>query len=211
MKFLYPVSRQFPFDDVCEKIVRELEKRNWQVPGIDVEIDEYGGGEQLFCCVRTVKSCNFKLYFLRKQGTMGEWNDTAAISTITIPGKELKVYNDDSLIMFYLYVGDDWDRDKEKFTDGFKTNSKLYGKPKTYLCYRGCCPCHGALELPHTHPGQRPRLLVHTNDLGRDYDPEGDEPKTFRTNKVMEEFRVYLEDVVLEMITSCSLSEFELD
>jgi len=30
MQFLYPISRQFPFDDTCEKIVRELEKRNWR-------------------------------------------------------------------------------------------------------------------------------------------------------------------------------------
>ena len=44
-QFLYPYSRQFPFDEVAEKIVRAIEKRNWKVPGITVEFDIYGSGE----------------------------------------------------------------------------------------------------------------------------------------------------------------------
>ena len=44
-QFLYPRSRQFPFDEIAENIVRALEKRNWNVPGIEVEFDTYGSGE----------------------------------------------------------------------------------------------------------------------------------------------------------------------
>ena len=41
MQFLYPTSRMFPVDEVCEKIVRELEKRDWNVPDINVEFYSY--------------------------------------------------------------------------------------------------------------------------------------------------------------------------
>ena len=47
-KFLYPHSRQFPFDEVAEKIVRELKKRNFDIPGIEVELDSYGSGEEKY-------------------------------------------------------------------------------------------------------------------------------------------------------------------
>jgi hypothetical protein len=74
--FLYPFVTQFPFDEVCETIVRELEKRNWQVYGIKVEFDNYGSGEQRLRMVRYIEGKDFKLYFSRKQRTMegGSWN-----------------------------------------------------------------------------------------------------------------------------------------
>lgn len=43
-QFLYPTSRKFPFDDACGDVVRGLEARNWDVPGITVEpLVEYRG------------------------------------------------------------------------------------------------------------------------------------------------------------------------
>lgn len=233
MEFLYPKSRKFPFDEVCEQIVRALEARNWQVPGLKVDLDEYGSGEAKFRLVRCVRGDDFKIYFCRVQGPAGteyhHWNDTAAVTEIVIPRKEIHIYEDESGPRFYLYVGDDWARDQKQFIDGSKVHSKLNGKPKMYLQYEGGCNCHqtaGAsfkalgfltavvtgdkkaiAQMHHTHSGRRPPVLVHTNDLNREYDPEGDEPVVFQTDEVMEEFRKYLEEVVLQMIVSQPVSE----
>lgn len=209
MQFLYPTSRQFPFDVICETIVRELEVRNWEVPGITVEFSEYGSGEQKFRHVQYIKGKDFKLWFCRKQCTMtdGRYNDIAAVTEIVIPKKEIRVYEDESGPTFYLYVGDNWARDREKFMNGSKVNSKLNGEPRMYLEYKGAW----SNPARYIYPGQRPPLLVHNNDLGREYDPkdrgkwnwltwrrEPGDPTQFKTSEVMEEFTSYLEKEVLE-------------
>lgn len=185
MEFLYPTSRMFPFDEVCEAIVRELAKRNMKVPGMEVTIDEYGSGEQKLRHVYVISGTDFKLWFCRGQGQMpgGRWNDVAAVSRIYIPGKELGVYEDNSGPSFYLYVGKDWKKDREKFMNSVKVNSKLRHEQRLYLRYDG-----------------RGRTLVHTNDLGREYDPKGKEPRYFITAAIMAEMRDYLEEKVLKFI-----------
>jgi hypothetical protein len=225
MKFLYPSVQQFPFDSTCEQIVRELEKRNWQVPGINVEFREYGSGAQKFRVVSWIKSQDFGLWFCR-----GGYRN---VTEIVIPKKELHVYKDESGPTFYLYVGDDYERDREKFMNGSKVDSKLNGEPKLYLKYEGGCDCcatvSAAFEVgsflmamimgdvdklartTHIHPGCRSPLLVHTNDLGCEYDPEGDEPKLFRTAEVMAEFKQYLEEVVLKTIASHPIPTEKVD
>ena len=64
-QFLYPRSRQFPFDEIAENIVRALEKRNWNVPGIEVEFDTYGSGEAKYKYVKRITGKDFILYFMR--------------------------------------------------------------------------------------------------------------------------------------------------
>ncbi|MBI5044842.1 MAG: hypothetical protein HZC02_02865 [Candidatus Levybacteria bacterium] len=227
-QFLYPVSRQFPFDEVCEQIIRELEKRNWKVPGIEVDFHEYGRGAQRYSAVSHVTGIDFTLRFGRKQRRLpGDWNDTAAVTGINIPMEELHVYDDESGPTFYLYVGNNWEADRERFVNGSKVNSKLNGEPRTYLQYKGACRCTrgfgGYSDLDHTHPGKRPPLLVHDNDLGREYEPRkrrwdwknwtwhpGD-PKALSTSDVMEKFRAYLVDVVLPHILSCPVPEERID
>lgn len=235
MQFLYPTSRQFPFDCVCESIVRSLEERNWHVPGINVEFYKYGSGAQKFSTVSYIKSKDFKLLFGRVQRTMpgGRWNDTAAVTGIVIPTKELHVYDDESGPTFYLYVGNNWETDREKFMNGSKVNSKLNGKPKMYLQYKGGCDCRATdgasfeavsflmahltgdaaalARMYHTHSGRRPPVLIHTNDLNREFDPEGDEPKVFKTAEVMDEFRKYLADVVMKTISSYPIPAEKID
>lgn len=234
-QFLYPRIRQFPFDGICGRIVRELEKRNWEVPGIQTEFYEYGSGAQRFRIVSVIKGRDFRLFFSRSQGSVpgDRWNDTAAVSRMVIPRKELHVYEDESGPTFYLYAGNDYERDREKFMKGLKVNSKLRGEPKMYLQYDGGCDCRmdggasfraaGFLmatlmddaeklsQITHTHPGRRSPLLVHTNDLGREYDPEGDEPKVLRTDAVMEEFKKYFEEIVLKMIVACPIPEKRIE
>jgi len=235
MQFLYSVSRQFPFDETCEQIVRELAKRNWQVPGIDVEFHEYGSGAQKFRFVSNVQGHDFKLWFGRQQNRLPDsrWNDIAAVCKIVIPRKQLDIYHDESGPIFYLYVGNDYERDRTDFMNGLKVNSKLKGEPRTYLEYHGGCDCEriagaafsavGSISavikndaeelsrMTHVHFGQRQPLLIHNNDLGREYDPEGDEPRVLRTDDVMDEFRQYLQDVVLNMIMSHPIPAEQID
>ncbi len=63
--FLYPQSRQFPFDEVAEQIVRALEERNWRVPGIDVQFFEYKGGGERHQIASYVSGADFALAFHR--------------------------------------------------------------------------------------------------------------------------------------------------
>lgn len=235
MQFLYPKSRQFPFDEVCETIVHELERRNWSVPGMTVTFSQYGSGEQKCRYVSVIRGEDFKIRFCRAQGRVGDgpYNDIAAVSAVVIPCQELSVYSDESGPTFYLYVGQDWGSDRQVFMDHSKCNSKLNKAPRTYLQYGGACTCGstagagfeavGLLSalvmrntaalsaMTHTHQGRRSPLLVHTNDLGREYDPEGDEPRSFSTKAVMEEIGSYFEEVVLRTILSCPVPDERID
>ena len=191
-KFLYPNSRKFPFDEVTEKIVRALEKRNWKVPGITVEFEVYGSGEEKYKLVREIVGENFKLYFCRIQGRLpcSNWNDTAAIHEIYIPKQILEVYEDESGPTYYLYVGENWEADKAWFMNSAKVNSKLRGEPRRYLCYSG------------NAYNKRARELVSDNDLGREYSPKGNEPRSFNLKDKFKEFTAYLEEYVLKYILS---------
>lgn len=188
-KFLYPHARQFPFDEVAEKIVKALEKRNWKVPGINVEFDTYGSGEAKYQLVRYIEGDDFKLFFCRTQDTLdSRWCDTAAVHEIYIPKQIMVVYADESGPTYYLYVGDNWDEDKNWFMNSTKVNSKLNKEPRRYLLYRG-----------NTYK-QRAKCLVHDNDLGREYAPRCNEPRTINLDKKFKEFKDWLEEHVLKYI-----------
>lgn len=175
-EFLYPISRQYPFDEVCEQIVRELEARNWNVPGIKIKFDVYGTGAQKFRMVREISGDDFRIYFSRPQRTMigGRWNDVAAVNSITLPRQAIRVYEDESGPTYSLYVGGNWDADRDWFINshGCGVNSKLYNEPRRYLMYKG-----GWFrpEDPHPHYSytrRRAPMLVHNTDLNREYSPE---------------------------------------
>ena len=231
--FLYPKARQFPFDEVCEQIVRALEERNWNVPGITVDFGVYGSGAEKYRTVRTIKGEDFKLWFCRVQARMGKWNDTAAITEIIIPEKELHVYDDESGPTYIVYAGLDWESDKGWFFTSSKVNSKLRGEPRQYLKYKAGCNCsrtNGAsfpaigfltaaltddtqatARMHHTHSGQRSPLLIHDNDLDREYDPEEGEIQAYRTEDVFAEFTQWLQRNVLPRIEAQPIpSEMEI-
>lgn len=190
-QFLYPYSRQFPFDEVAEKIVRAIEKRNWKVPGITVEFDIYGSGEAKYQMVRCITGDNFKLYFCRVQGRINDrWNDTAALHSVCIPKQILEVYEDESGPSYYLYVGENWESDKEWFMNSIKVNSKLNKEPRRYLRYGG------------TTYRQRTKELVADNDLDREYSPRGNEPVRINLEQKFNEFTAWLEEFVLGYILS---------
>lgn len=188
-KFLYPKSRMFPFDEVTEKIVKGLEKRNWSVPGITVDFHTYGSGETKYRRVEYVHGENFKLYFCRPQETLpSKLNNTAAIHELWIPNEELTVYDDGSGPTYFLYVGDDWNLDKSWFMDSIKVHSKLRKKPRKYIRYKR--------DLRTVNE------LIYDDDLGREYEPEGDEPRRISIPEMYNRFKTYLEENVLQYIES---------
>ena len=190
-KFLYPKSRQFPFDEVAENIVRALEKRNWKVPGITVKFDTFGSGESKYQRVSKITGDNFELWFCRVQGSISnKWNDTAALHRISIPKQILEVFDDESGPSYCLYVGNDWEADKEWFMNSIKVHSKLEKEPRRYLKYNGY-----GYEI-------RAKELVADNDLGREYSPEGDEPVRINLEEKFNEFTNWLEENVLNYILS---------
>jgi len=190
-QFLYPYSRQFPFDEVAEKIVRAIEKRNWEVPGITIEFDTYGSGEAKYQMVRSIIGDNFKLYFCRTQRRLNDrWNDTAALCSVCIPKQILEVYEDESGPTYYLYVGNNWEDDKQWFMNSIKALSKLYKEPRRYLKYKG-----------NTYK-RRTKELVADNDLDREYSPRGNEPVCINLEQKFNEFTAWLEEFVLGYILS---------
>ncbi|MCK4634336.1 MAG: hypothetical protein KAT37_00505 [Candidatus Aenigmarchaeota archaeon] len=197
-RFLRPSVGQFPFDKTTLYIIRALEERNFDVPGINVKFHYYGPSDS-YKKVDTIEGDDFRLWFCRVQGKVDPfWNDTAAVTELNIPRKELHVYEDNSGPTFYLYAGDDWEKDKKLFTRGLKVNSKLNKEPKTYLRYTGSLQ-KSHLESYLSKPFNWAPYLVHDNDLGREYDPEGDEPAYFKTQKVFQEFKDFLESKLKEI------------
>lgn len=188
-QFLYPHSRQFPFDEVAEKIVRAIEKRNWKVPGLTIEFDTYGSGEAKYQMIRTITGDSFKLYFCRVQGRLDDrWNDTAALHSICIPKQILEVFEDESGPSYYLYVGKNWDSDKDWFMNSIKVNSKLNKETRRYLRYNGNIDKKGTKQL------------IADNDLGREYSPIGDEPVSINLEKKINEITAWLKEFVLNYI-----------
>ena len=188
-QFLYPHSRQFPFDEVAEKIVKAIQKRNWKVPGITIKFDTYGSGEEKYQSVRSITGENFRLYFCRIQGKLNaRWNDTAALEEVCIPKQILRVYEDESGPTYYRYVGEDWEADKEWFMNSIKVHAKLNQKSRRYLKYSGDTYNH------------RAKWLVADNDLWREYSPEGDEPVQINLQRKFREFTAWLKEFVLDYI-----------
>lgn len=210
--FLYPKSRQFPVDEVCSTIVKELEKRNWDVPGIDVEFNKYGTGELKFRYVKSIRGKNFKLSFCRVQGSLGGgFNDIAAITEINIPQRELNLYEGESGPTLYVYVGHNWERDCDWFMNSSKVNSKLNKEPRRYLRFSGGWKRPKEPGYQFTRPNQRAPYLVHGNDSGREYDPLSGEPDWFRTSDIMNEFTLWIEENVLGYIMSKPMPSGKID
>lgn len=200
-KFIFPTRTQFgELDEVCNSIVRELEKRNFKVSGIDVE---FYSGNYKGIAVSTIKGKDFKIWF-------------CGIDThkINIPQKELSVFDDESGPSFYFYVGKDWEKHKKSFMYGSKVHSKLEKRPRRYLQYSGAFGKPGE-ELASCYPSSwsntRRPFLIHDNDLNREYYPKGDEPRFFVTEDVMKEFTGWLKENVLNCITNQPLPEKKLE
>lgn len=195
MQFLYPKSRQFPFDETCEQIVRALQARNWEVPGFVVEFVNYGSGAQKLRYVDSIKSTrsaidrgqhDVAIHFGRPQGSLPgrRWSDVAAVQELQLSKRTLRVYEDESGPAYYVYVGADWERDRATWWS--RPNTRLNGIPRMCVKYSG----------RSRGKGMRAPALICEQDR-REYGPEGAEPREFKTAEVMAEFHAYLRDVVL--------------
>lgn len=199
--FLYPVRRQFPIDDVCENIVRFLEKRNWKVPGIQVEFLDYGTGEVKYRHVRIIKGEDFRLCFSIDPSRI-RWEDRIpSIGEMIIPQRELHVYEDESGPTFYAYAGADWTKDKETFMKGLKYSAQWHDEPRTYLKYTGRC---GPLdENGHSdlrYRSARNPFLVNVVDHVNQYKACGQELRYFHTDQIFQEVNEWLKKNVLARI-----------
>ncbi len=190
-EMLYPTSRQFPFDEITYKIVKALEMRNWEVPGITVEFFTYGLGEAKYKMVGKITGEDFRMFFHRKQRSLGnDYNDIAGLSELAIPREYIRVYADDSAPTYCLYVGDNWEDNKDSFMNGSNMHAKLDKKPKTYLKY-------------NSDSGQVcPKYLQAWSDGDREYLPEGNEPKQVNLKKKFGTFVRWLQVNVLDYIQS---------
>ena len=91
--FTYPAAREYPIDEIAEEIVRELEKRNWNVPGITVNFDIYGSGEKRYMKVERIAGKEFALNYGREQGDLDSINkDSSALWVATISCEEVWMY-----------------------------------------------------------------------------------------------------------------------
>lgn len=188
--FLYPKSRQYPIDEVCEKIVKALERKKWKVPGIQVTFFNSGKGEEKYRQVYEIKGENFKLHFGRIQGQINSLkNDTAAIGQVTIPQKELHIYGDESGPTYYTYQGNNWEKDKEHFISGGWT---FHDQPSHILEYSG----------NSRYVGLRSPCLFKKRGM------EG--PDFYETQKVFEEINTWLNENVLPIIESQENQNVEL-
>ena len=205
MQFLYPTSRQFPFDEVCEQIVRALRDRNWKAPGFVVEFHDYGSGAQKLRHVSSVQSDqsaidlgqhDVRIEFGRPQGILpgGRLNDCAAVKEVRLPQRLLRVYEDESGPTYNVYVGNAWARDRS--TWWARPNARLYKAPRLCVRYSG----------ESRYRNARATSLCWDKDE-REYGPEGADPQSFNTSEVMEEFRAYLHDVVLPAIVTYPVAD----
>ena len=91
--FTYPTARDYPVDEVAENIVRALEKRNWDVPGITVDFDIYGSGEKRYMKVATITGEDFIFNFDREQGMLDSLNeDKSALWRVVIADEDIWMY-----------------------------------------------------------------------------------------------------------------------
>ncbi len=116
MQFLYPVVRDHEIDRICDQILRELESRNWEMPGIEVVFFEGGSGDQKTLQVQHIKGSDWGICFPGKTDP----KDVVALGRVKIPRKQLD-YRDHELEC-YMYKGKKWERDREKFEQESKAS-----------------------------------------------------------------------------------------
>jgi hypothetical protein len=175
---LFPTAHDYHVDTICKQIVHTLYERQCAVKGVKVLFTTYTNENDRFIYINhiAIPHLDVELEFDRNQGYIDHNRyNTAAVGTLAIPRKLLNLYGDHSGPIFYTYVGLHWSEEKDEFLHGFKVNSRLHKEPRTYLKYRG-----------------QGLQLVHDNDLGREYEPQGKEPYSYSLDEVMSEYNAYL-------------------
>lgn len=172
----YLTGRNYPIDETGKSLVEVVARKGWDIPGIDVKFYIYGSAESPLMIVREISGGapgnKWRVRYGRPEFTNGQYMVTTAVDTVHTPLQEFTVYEDDSGPTLYRYAGSDWQNDEDRFMNGPKVNSRLYGEAKTYLKYTG-----------EGHKGRAHDTVVHDNDLEREYDPEPAKGEPTRISK----------------------------
>lgn len=192
-----PSSSQYPVDTVSCRIVSALQARNWSVPGISVTFSDTKLPDVTVRNISIIKGSDFSLQFYRypRFYTQG----SVPVAKISIPQRQLCVFDDESGPTLCVYVGKHWEQDQAEFVDDGKFHAKLLGKPRTYVRYQGGFQKPDEPGIQYCLTGQRAPYLVPDTD-SREYAPEPGEPPYFKTETVFAEFVAYLENHVLPRI-----------
>lgn len=189
--FVWPKVGHTVLEEAGANLVRELARVGWDVPGINVEFRTSGRGTNVFRTVSRISGDTpdgpFELNFFGPQERKGRYNALSGLSEATVPpGIEVRQYTEEGTVTAKIYVGKDWRTDGPGFIQGINANSRLVGKPKTYLCYEG----------------RMSGSLRHENDLGREYDPEGAEPTKLPAHDTLDRVAGFIEGTLVHNLHS---------
>lgn len=183
---------RLPLENIGSELVHELLRVGWDVPGIDVDISTYGSGENVIRTVRCISGKTedgpFKLEFCEAQEQLGRYNIMTALSRATIPpGIEINFYGDNSGPSALVYVGKDWKADGDAFMERINVNARLNKQRKTYLRYSGRGDTH---------------TMRADNDLGRDYDPMGDQPRSLDAGDIAKKVENFIRNTLMKRLSA---------
>ncbi|HEX6258656.1 MAG TPA: hypothetical protein VFZ48_04205 [Candidatus Saccharimonadales bacterium] len=171
-----PKKDQLPFE-AARKILEALKARDWNVPGITVEFYGRGSSKQ----VAVVRGENFRIEIGHAKDLDSKGLSQGA-SSVAIPGKQLEIFEDRSASL-YVYVGGNWQKDRDRFLDQPKVISKYYGEGRWYLLYE---------DTSTLRRLTRTAILVHTTSLGNEYELQSGDPKQYKLNAVRSEIDQWL-------------------
>lgn len=192
--FVWPnEGDRHPLAHAGARVVQEFARVGWDAPGFNVDLAIRGSGRNLHRQVQRISGdlpegpfvFTFGMHDVDCNGkAVG-----AGLSEIVIPpGIELVTYSDNSGPTAALYVGRNWKADAKAFIEGFKVNAKLQGQRKSYLRYEG------------SHLPRYRGVLLHTNDLGREYDPEGHEPTALTLKAIVAKVEAVVDRIIEQLI-----------
>ena len=232
---LLPNRKSYPFDITATKIVRALGKRNWKVPGIEVQFTTYGTGFGKYSFVRKIIG-----YTIQPGGRTDDFilefeasPEKSSICQIIFKEERLEVYSDDSGPTYWLYVGPgslhyppdsnelqtEIDSSKSwKYTtnDGFFAKMPDEATARSTFMHSSTL-CHARLDskpriaLYYINEGYRAALnkgaqIVNSDDLERSYKALPSEPQSFDLDKLYNHFAKRLKKI-LAKIEQCTIEE----
>lgn len=112
--FIYPKRNHIP---IMTDIIHELEKRDFQVPDIDVTFNFNGYGTNKYKYLCELKHKNAYVLFCNVQGSIPDTdlNDIAGIDQCHIKGHSIYFARDDFSPIYFKYRGQNWDTDMKMF------------------------------------------------------------------------------------------------
>ena len=186
----YPEGGKYPFDSTCREIIHQLQRLEWQVPGIKVNFRISKFMKPRPIAIQDIEGDNFRLIFASGFNGYG-------IDTIDIPQRHLEVFSDFSGPIYNTYRGFDWKRDMKAFREQTKHCFVYTGSDhKDHLEY-----VKGKLTeylIPDRYANDRKLRFPW-------------EPAVLDTKGVMNEFNIWLSRNVLEPLKKIEPKSIQFD